>query len=115
MGDLTKIGRLLALISGILAIVSGVLHIVNGELSVLDVGTLNVIGDRLTGAIIEIVLGILLVIIYQGRIHISDLTVEAVVILIIGLFGGGGLAIIGAILILIDILFVSGNTRTKRR
>lgn len=93
---MTYIGLILVLIGGILAIVGAVLDFLD-----LDIFTgSNFIGG-LEGLILGIVCGVLLIMIYQGRIDISGLAL-GIVVLILGILGDTVLAIIGGILIIVD-------------
>ena len=62
----------------------------------------------IVGAIIVIVIGIILIMIYTGKVSIKDKLALGIVVLILGILGSGGLAgllvIIGGILIIIDAL-----------
>lgn len=107
-GVLTTIGKILGLIAGILAIVYGALYFLDQTISALnDAFSLQRSnGGSLGGAewaIINIIIGVLLVFVCINRIKIDDILWLGIVVIILGVVGGGWLAIIGGILILIDL------------
>lgn len=100
-GGLTTIGMLLAVIGAVLAIVYAVLGLL--EISVgFNVPAAGFL-DATLGTIVTIVVAVLVIMIYMGRIKLEGL-VLGIVILILGLVGDGilWLAALGGILIILD-------------
>ena len=111
MADLTGIGKILALIGGILMVVGGLVSLLGSVLGALagifePFNGVSVTGGfGVIGAIITIIIGVLLIFIYTGKLNLGEKLVLGIVVLVLGIVGGGLgglLAIIGGILIIID-------------
>lgn len=114
MSTLSKIGMILTLISGILSVIGGTLALLGSAIEVLSLGTVSIPGNGI-GGIVSIVLGAILIFLYSGRIQISDPLTLGVLIIILGVFGGGSLATIGGILIVVDNLMNSSSPSANSR
>ena len=107
-GALTSIGKILGLIAGILAIVYGALYFLDQTINALnDAFSLQPSGGTFggaVGAIIHIIIGVLIVFVCINRIEIDDIAALGIVLIVLGIVGGGWLAIIGGILVLLDLI-----------
>lgn len=105
MADLVKIGKIFVLIDGILMIINSVLFLLGKAIDIgFQTGTGQ--GTSLLGgtvnAIVAIIVGVIFVFIFLGKIKIKDALILGIVVLVLALMFGNWLSLVGGILILLD-------------
>ncbi|MCY3412135.1 MAG: hypothetical protein INQ03_10930 [Candidatus Heimdallarchaeota archaeon] len=101
-GTLHKIGILLTLFGGIVALIKGVFSLLNMSIDILGLSGMNMIGDNTLGYVAQIVVGLVLIAIVMNKISINEGFILGLLILILGFVGGGWLAVLGGLLIVLD-------------
>lgn len=106
MADLMKIGKIFVLIDGLIVIINALLGFLHKVIDVgFDIGTgqgAKLVGDELINSIIVIIIGVIFVFIFLGRIKIKDPLVLGIVVLVLAIMFTTWIGILGGILILLE-------------